>query len=100
MSERPEIIISTTDAERLEKLLSALPRSSFIGRAELEAELARANVVDPQDVPPTVVTMNSTVKFTVESSKEQFELTLVYPKDVGGAQAGKLVYPLAPWRSR
>jgi branched-chain amino acid transport system substrate-binding protein len=28
------------------------------------------------------------------------KFVLVYPKEVGGAQAGKLVYPLAPWRSR
>lgn len=25
---------------------------------------------------------------------------LVYPREVGGAQAGRLIYPLAPWRSR
>jgi hypothetical protein len=25
---------------------------------------------------------------------------MVYPKEVGGSQAGKLVYPLGPWRSR
>jgi len=25
---------------------------------------------------------------------------LVYPKDVGGVKAGKLIYPLKPWRSR
>jgi branched-chain amino acid transport system substrate-binding protein len=34
----------------------------------------------------------------VQIQKGKFEL--VYPKDVGGTQAGKLVYPLAPWRSR
>jgi branched-chain amino acid transport system substrate-binding protein len=28
------------------------------------------------------------------------KFVLVYPKEVGGAQAGKLIYPLAPWRSR
>jgi branched-chain amino acid transport system substrate-binding protein len=28
------------------------------------------------------------------------KFVLVYPSQVGGAQAGKLVYPLAPWRSR
>jgi branched-chain amino acid transport system substrate-binding protein len=28
------------------------------------------------------------------------KFVLVYPKDVGGAQAGKLLYPLAPWRQR
>ena len=28
------------------------------------------------------------------------KFVLVYPRDVSGAQAGKLLYPLAPWRSR
>jgi branched-chain amino acid transport system substrate-binding protein len=28
------------------------------------------------------------------------KFVLVYPREVGGAQAGKLVYPLTPWRSR
>lgn len=28
------------------------------------------------------------------------KFALVYPSEVGGAQASKLVYPLAPWRSR
>lgn len=28
------------------------------------------------------------------------KFVLVYPKEVGGAEAGKLIYPLAPWRSR
>jgi branched-chain amino acid transport system substrate-binding protein len=28
------------------------------------------------------------------------KFVMVYPKEVGGSQAGKLVYPLGPWRSR
>jgi branched-chain amino acid transport system substrate-binding protein len=31
---------------------------------------------------------------------QQGKFVLVYPRDVSGAQAGKLIYPLAPWRSR
>lgn len=94
MNARPEIIISTTDAERLEQLLASLPNDHVFGREELETELARAKIVAPQDVPPTVVTMNSTVKFTVESSRDEFELTLVYPKDVGSRD--KTISILAP----
>ncbi len=94
MSKRPEIIISTTDADRLDKLLASLPRAQFPGRAELEAELARATIVEPKDVPPTVVTMNSTVKFSADSSGDDFELTLVYPKDAD--TSGKTISILAP----
>ena len=82
MSIKPKIMISSLDAERLEMLLETLSHNAFPGRDDLEAELARAEVVDPEEIPPTVVTMNSTVRFRVESSAEEFCLTLVYPKDI------------------
>lgn len=82
MTTRPKIIISSLDAIRLEKLLESLPDSVFPGKDNLEAELARAEVVDPKEMPSTVVTMNSTVKFEIVSTSKDFYLTLVYPKDV------------------
>jgi regulator of nucleoside diphosphate kinase len=85
MSAKPKIVISSLDAERIEKLLETLPQGSFPGRAELESELARADIVDPEKMPPTVVTMNSTVRFRVTTSNEEFQLTLVYPKDADGS---------------
>lgn len=94
MNENPSIIISSLDADRLEALIDALPDGAFPGREALEEELARADIVDPKAVPPTVVTMNSTVHFEVESSAESFCLTLVYPKDVD--DSGKTISILAP----
>jgi len=94
MSTRPNIVISTLDADRLETLLDALSDRAFPGKAELEAELARAEVVDPKDVPSTVVSMNSTVRFRVESSQEEFNLTLVYPRDMDSS--GTKISILAP----
>jgi regulator of nucleoside diphosphate kinase len=91
---RPNIIISSTDAERLEKLLDALPAQAFPGKVELEAELARAEVLAPTQIPPTVVTMNSKVKFRVDATAEEFCLTLVYPKDVDSS--GATISVLAP----
>lgn len=82
MTVKPKIVISSLDADRLEKLLESLPAGAFPGREALEAELARAEIVDPEEVPPTVVTMNSTVRFRVTTSNEEFRLTLVYPKDM------------------
>lgn len=82
MTIRPKIIISSLDAIRLEKLLESLPNSVFPGKNDLEAELARAEVIDPREIPSTVVTMNSTVKFEIVSTSKDFYLTLVYPKDV------------------
>jgi len=81
MNAKPKIVLSSLDAERLEKLIETLPPESFPGRRRLEDELASAEIVDPKDVPPTVVTMNSTVRFKVADSREEFQLTLVYPKD-------------------
>lgn len=94
MHTKPKVIISSLDAERLEELLHALPDSAFPGRDDLEAELTRAEIVDPKDVPPTVVTMNSTVRFEVVSSAEEFCLTLVYPKDIDAS--GEKISVLAP----
>jgi branched-chain amino acid transport system substrate-binding protein len=57
-----------------------------------------------------VMTVYGRVKFAPDGSIVQKppiavqiqngKFALVYPRDVSGAQAGKLVYPLAPWRSR
>lgn len=82
MSVRPNIVISSLDLERLETLLESLPGDAFPGKSELEDELARAEIVEPKNMPGTVVTMNSKVRFRVASSKEEFTLSLVYPKDV------------------
>ena len=53
MDTKPKIVISSRDAERLDALLNSLPRGSFPGKKDLEAELARAETVDPEDVPAT-----------------------------------------------
>lgn len=94
MNDKPNIVISSRDAERLEKLLDSLPNKAFPGKDALEAELARADVVEPDEVPATVVTMNSTVRFKVLSTGEEFELTLVYPKDADAS--GRTISILAP----
>jgi regulator of nucleoside diphosphate kinase len=90
----PEITISSLDAERLENLLASLRGRDIPGKEELEAELARADVVEPEEVPPTVVTMNSTVRFRVLSTDQTFEMTLVYPRDADGS--GSRISVLAP----
>ena len=94
MSTRPKIIISQQDARRLENLLNALSDDQHPTLADLEEELGRAEIMDEKDIPPTVVTMNSTVKFRTSSSKEVFCLTLVYPE--GLDEAGKTISILAP----
>ena len=94
LNTKPEIIISSLDADRLYALMESLPANSFAGEKELEAELGRANIVEPHEVPATVVTMNSTVNFVVESTGEEFTLTLVYPKNIDSS--GDKISILAP----
>lgn len=94
MTGRPDIVISSLDAERLERLLDTLPHAAFPGRNALEEELARATIVAPAEVPPNVVTMNSTVRFRVDSAAEEFTLKLVYPQD--SAKGGDSISILAP----
>ena len=94
LNTKPEIIISSLDADRLYALMESLPANSFAGEKELEAELGRANIVEPHEVPATVVTMNSTVNFVVESTGEEFTLTLVYPKNIDSS--GNKISILAP----
>ncbi len=94
MDRKPPIIVSSIDAERLAAILDALPDDDHPGREELEAELDRADIVEPKDVPDNVVTMNSTVRFQVEGSDKGFSLTLVYPRDQGKEQTISVMAPV------
>ncbi len=84
VAKQSKIILTSQDFDRLEALLASLPANAFPGKAALQAELERAEIVEPEKVPPDVVTMNSTVRFQILESGEEFLLTLVYPKDVQG----------------
>ena len=91
---QPEIVISELDLKRIERILSTLSHAELERVATLEDELERANIVEPSAIPKNVVTMNSTVKFSVSSSQQTFCLTLVYPKDM--TNDGKTISILAP----
>lgn len=85
MARKPSIILSSLDVDRIEALLAAIPASAFPGKADLQAELDRAEVVAPSEIPPHVVTMNSAVRFTIVETGKEFCLTLVYPRDMDGS---------------
>lgn len=85
MVRKPHITLSSLDLDRIEALLAVVPASAFPGKAELQAELDRADVVAPEEIPPNVVTMNSTVKFVITETDKEFCLTLVYPRDMDGS---------------
>lgn len=79
----PAIIISEQDLNRLETMLEHQPKLTPTMQL-LEEELARADVVAPQDMPANVVTMNAKVLLTIAPSTEASEITLVYPHDFKG----------------
>lgn len=76
---RPSITVSTLDAERIEALLASDSYKNLTGIDALEDELARANIVEPSEIPSGLVTMNSKVRFVDETTNEEHSVTLVYP---------------------
>jgi regulator of nucleoside diphosphate kinase len=93
MNSTPQVVLTSQDQDRLEALLETLPANAFPAK-ELRAELDRSEIVEPEQIPPSVVTMNSTVRFSIDASGDDFCLTLVYPKDVDGS--GDKISILAP----
>lgn len=78
-TKRPSITVSTVDAERIEALLASDSYKNLTGIDALEDELARANIVEPNEIPSGLVTMNSKVRFIDETTNEEHSVTLVYP---------------------
>lgn len=77
--------VSALDKSRLESLIER----SFSGEHALNAAASTvlrrlrtaATVVQPDDVPRDLVTMNSTVSLVDPASGERWEVTLAYPED-------------------
>jgi regulator of nucleoside diphosphate kinase len=83
MSER-EIVVTEFDRNRLRNLLEGVRRGNARDRAhvdDLEAELDRADVVLPVDIPFDVVTMNSEVTVRDMDSNEEMTFAVVFPSD-------------------
>lgn len=76
---RPTIIINDTDAERIDILLEQPAYAGLPIADALNAELDRAQMCSPEEMPHDVVTMNSRVKFRNLSDGEVRVRTLVYP---------------------
>ena len=77
-TQEPRIVVTSTDMERLRTLIDTTAGDKADA---LDAELLRAEVVEPTQVPPDVVTMNSRVVYRDEETGETREVTLSYPKD-------------------
>ncbi|EON15047.1 MULTISPECIES: nucleoside diphosphate kinase regulator [Pandoraea] len=93
-SQRPSITVSTLDLERLEALMAQAPRAALPYVEALETELARASVVEPEQIPADVATMNSVVRYRDLATQQEHRATLVYPQHLASTQSGISV--LAP----
>ncbi|MBF6022932.1 nucleoside diphosphate kinase regulator [Lysobacter niastensis] len=84
----PPLLLSRLDVERIEALLDQ-PAVEGIDTTALQAELNRAEVIEPAQMPSDVITMNSTARFRIADGQhgagEERELTLVYPRDADGS---------------
>ncbi|CAM3452751.1 MULTISPECIES: nucleoside diphosphate kinase regulator [Halomonas] len=79
MGQRPPITINRLDAERLQRLIDNASDKDLMVAELLEEELSRGEVIDPQEIPDDVVSMNSQVRFTDLSRERSMVRTLVYP---------------------
>jgi regulator of nucleoside diphosphate kinase len=90
MMNAKKIYITGYDRERLERLLERPPADDLIGYLDdLRTELDRAVVVEPVEIPPDVITMNSTVSLVDVDTTEEEEFTLVFPRDAD-AESGRI----------
>ena len=77
------IYLTEPDAERL-SLLQNYVQGPAAGRnlAALERKVAEAQWLDPSEIPPDVVTMNSRVRLVDPDTGEVSEYTVVFPARV------------------
>lgn len=76
--------LSSLDYSRLQDLVITAKQfatSNIELLDSLECELARANIVSPEEIPPYVVTMNTCVHLTDLLTGEDIKVLLVYPSE-------------------
>ena len=80
---KDNLVISSFDKQRLMRLLNS-GETAAEQREELEdlaREIERGTEVRPQEIPPDVVTMNSTVRVTDLEAGSTHTYTIVFPAD-------------------
>ncbi|EOU2463517.1 nucleoside diphosphate kinase regulator [Vibrio navarrensis] len=93
MTNKPSIIVSTLDMDRISTLLEKASQWSA-ELEKLEDELDRATVMASSDMPSDVVTMNSTVCFKFVGSDNSMKKTLVYPDQVRSSEDISIFAPV------
>jgi regulator of nucleoside diphosphate kinase len=86
------IYITELDYNRLSGLIERTREQNSIDRQylnKLEAELDRAEIVDPKDIPPDVITMRSKVRLKDLVSEDSNTYSVVFPTEADFAE-GKI----------
>lgn len=81
---QPRIFITTKDAEKLRKLIRKAYHSDYRGSdylKKLAGEIEKASVVDPDQIPSDVITLNSTARLVDQQTGEEMLYTLVFPEE-------------------
>lgn len=89
---KPEIIVSSHDLDRLEGLLATPAARNRADLNGLRAELDRAEIREPAEMPSDVITMNSRFRIREQPSGRERELTLLWPGDRSHGDAGISVF--------
>jgi len=83
----PTLYLTELDVTRLERIAGRAGAGHLADM--LDALLARAAIVAPQDIPTDIVTMNSRLVCVLDDESEPRQWTLVYP-DAADFDAGRL----------
>lgn len=86
------IYITKTDYHRLSALVENMRERNGVDREylnKLEAELDRAEIVNPENIPANVITMRSTVRLKDLVSGDENTYSLVFPTEADFSQ-GKI----------
>lgn len=82
MSSAPPIVVTSVDYDRLQGVLQPLLQAAPSENVELlDEELARATIVQPEELSPNVVSMNSEFIYEDLTKAKRRRARLVYPRD-------------------
>ena len=89
---QPSIFITTKDVEKLRDLIREAHHTEYRGSdylKKLAEEIEKASVVQPDQIPSDVITLNSTAHLVDRETNEEMVYTLVFPEDADTSQ-GKI----------
>lgn len=90
--QRPEILVTKNDYNRLYTLIEKLPASDATAR--LADELERADLIESDEIPENVVAMHSTVTFTLVNTHKTYTYQLVYPHEANAEAKLSVLTPV------